>query len=403
MTKILKFPAGFFWGASTSAHQIEGGLNNDWSEWEKCQLRIANLKSRGLNPDDYISGQACNSYECFDKDLECIKNLNLNAYRFSVDWSRIEPEKGSINQDGIRYYQEILKELKINNIEPFVTLWHWPLPLWLSRQGGWENKKTIKHFLDFTKIFLENFGSEIKYWIPLNEPSIYSLNSYLRGLWPPQKKNIFKYFAVTKNLTEAHKQAYKLIKKNLPQAQIGIAHNMSHFEAHLQRGVNVLLKKIFDKHWNFSLLEKIENELDFIGLNFYFHNRINFGLNKNENKKISDLNWELYPESIYHILKDLKNYNKPIYITENGLADEADKNRVWYIKGVLENIHRAISEGVDVRGYFHWSLLDNFEWAHGFSQKFGLYAVDRKTFARTARPSADYYAEICKDNQVMIN
>jgi len=203
---------------------------------------------------------------------------------------------------------------------------------------------------------------------------------------------------VNRNLIKAHREAYEIIKKNNPAAQVGIAKNNIYFEAYQNKFINNLLKKFIDWWWNFYFLDKIKNQQDFIGLNHYFHNRINYGFNKNANKKTSDLGWELYPEAIHYVLKDLKKYNKPIYITENGLADAADKNREWFIKESLKNIHKAIQENTDVRGYFYWSLLDNFEWDKGFWPRFGLVEIDFKTQERKIRHSAYEYAKICREN-----
>ncbi|MDP2736891.1 MAG: family 1 glycosylhydrolase, partial [bacterium] len=196
---------------------------------------------------------------------------------------------------------------------------------------------------------------------------------------------------------------YKKIKAISPKAQIGVSKHNIYFEAYGGRLFNVVLKKIADWWWNGYFLNKIKNHQDFIGLNHYRRNLINYGFDKNENKIMSDFGWELYPSSIYFVLRDLKRYNKPIYVTEHGVSDGRDKNRAWFIKECLKNVHLAIEEGVDVRGYSHWSLLDNFEWAAGWTQKFGLYEVDRQTFKRVARPSAKIYAQICKSNEVKVD
>ncbi len=403
LKKTLKFPDGFLWGTGTSAHQVEGGNFNDWSEWEKSELRIKNLELKNLNPEDFISGRACDHYNLYEKDFDIAKSLGHNAHRFSIEWSRIEPEEGKFNEKEIEHYRNVIKALRIRGIEPFVTLWHWPVPLWLRDKGGCESKKFVNCFDRYTEKIVSSLKNDVKFWITLNEPEIFSGNSYLKGIWPPQKKNIFSYVRVIKNLIKAHKSSYKIIKKIDPNSRIGVAKNNIYFEAYKDRITNLVLKKFIDWWWNFYFLNQIKDEQDFIGLNHYFHSRINYGFNNNENKKISDMSWELYPEAIYYVLKDLKKYNKPIYITENGLADALDENRKWFIQESLKNIHKAIQEGVDVRGYLYWSLLDNFEWAHGYDPKFGLYSVDRKTFERKARPSAEVYADICKNNRILID
>ncbi len=401
--QILKFPDGFFWGASTSAYQVEGGAINDWSEWEKSAARIKQLKALGKNPEDYISGQACNSYEMFAADLECLKELGVSSYRFSIEWSRIEPEEGKFNEAAINYYRNIIKLLKENKIEPFVTLWHYPVPLWLRNLGGWESGKMEKYFCRYAEKIVTEFKNEVIFWTTLNEPDIYSGFSYLSGKFPPNKKNPLAYWRVLHNMIKVHRSVYKKIKAISPKAKVGVSKHNIYFEAYKNRLINIILKKLADWLWNDYFLNKIKDCQDFIGLNHYRRDRINYGFNKNENKIVSDFGWELYPKSIYFVLRDLKKYNKPIYVTEHGVSDGRDKYRPWFIEECLKNVHLAIAEGADVRGYSHWSLIDNFEWAHGWTQKFGLYTVDCKTFKRTARPSAKVYAEICKNNKVKVD
>ncbi len=397
--KKLHFPAGFLWGAATSSYQIEGGLTNDWSEWEKSPRRLADLHRRGLNPADYQSGLAANSWEMMDEDIECLKKINATAYRFSIEWARVEPEEGKFDEVAIARYADFIKKLQANNIEPFVTLWHWPVPLWLHKKGGWESKEIISYFKKYAEHLAQAFPT-VKFWLTLNEPNIFAGNSFLAGAWPPQKKNPFTYLKVFRHLIAAHCSSFDGIKKILPKAQVGIASPNMDFES-AGGIVNFLLKAFADWWWNHYFLNQIEAKQDFIGLNFYFHNRINYGYTKNKNERISEMGWELYPQSILPVLRDLhQRYHKPIYITENGLADAGDISRTWYIQEILKYTYQAIQSGADVRGYLHWSLLDNFEWAHGFSKKFGLFEVDYKTFERRPRPSALSYAQIIKDNAV---
>lgn len=223
----------------------------------------------------------------------------------------------------------------------------------------------------------------------------------IRGFWPPQEKSWFSYFRVLSHLITAHKKAYKVIKSISPKFQISIAKNNIYFQTKNKKLINRFLKWLGDWWWNSYILNCLKNQLDFIGLNHYFRNLIDFGFNRNENAIVSGLGFELYPQSIYFVLKDLEKFKKPIYITENGLADSSDYRRGWYIKEVLRYIHRAIHEGVDIRGYLHWSLLDNFEWDKGFWPRFGLIEVNFKTLARRIRPSALEYAKIIKDSALL--
>lgn len=410
-----EFPKNFFWGSSTSSYQIEGGNINDWSEWEKQNAdRLAKeaelkfnflalwpkIKDEAVNPSNYICGRACDHYNRFEDDLKLAQAFNHNAFRFSIEWSRVEPKKGCFDEKEIYHYTRVIDSLLAKGIEPFVTLWHWTIPLWVRDQGGWESKKTAEDFERFSRKIAESLGGKVNYWITLNEPELYANASYLKGSWPPQKRNIFAYFRVFNNLIRAHKLVYSLIKKSNPGAQIGIAKHNIYFEAYQNRIGNRIMKQLIDWWWNRRFLEKIKEESDFIGLNYYTYNLIDEGFGKNRNQIVSDMGWGLYPEGIYFALKELEKYGKPVIITENGLADRKDEHRGWFILEALKNILKAIEEGVDVRGYLHWSLLDNFEWDKGFWPRFGLVEVDYKTMERRIRPSARLYAKICRENKL---
>lgn len=396
-----KFPKGFFWGCATSAHQIEGGLLNDWSEWEKSEKRIKHLKSRGLDPFDYVSDRAANTYLDNNADIACLKKIGANAYRFSVDWSRIEPKEGEYDLAALDYYLDFVKKLRINKIEPFVTLWHWPIPVWMRDKGGWESPQIVDHMNRFAEKVIRHLNQEVNFWLTLNEPMVYASMSFLRGEWPPQKKSFVSCLKVIRNLIAAHRKIYDTAKKIDSNNQIGIAKHNIYFEASKNRKINRVFKFLADWWWNERFLNKINDKQDFIGLNYYFHNKIDYGFGKSHAyEKYSDMGWGLHPEGIYFLLKELKKYQKPIYITENGLADKGDQHRSWYIRNILINVHKAIGEGVEVKGYLHWSLIDNFEWAEGFHPRFGLFEVNYQNFERIARPSAEFYADICKNNRV---
>jgi len=405
MNKTLKFPDDFLWGAATAAHQVEGNNHNDWSEWEKENMTRLSKKSGGkYPPENYISGRACDHYNRYEEDFDLAKEMGHNVHRFSIEWSRIEPEEGKFNEREIEHYRNVIRALRARGIEPFVTLWHWTMPVWFTKIGAFEKQENIKYFIKFCEYIVKEFHNDVKFWITLNEPEIYAVNSYLKGIWPPQKKNIASYLLVIRNLIKTHCDLYRVIKGINPDGKVGIAKNNIYFEANNKNISDHILKKFIDWWWNFYFLNRIKNQQDFIGLNHYFHNRIkNFKFNQNENKKISDMGWELYPEAIYYVLKCLKKYNKPVYITENGLADAKDENREWFIRETLKNIHKAISESIDVRGYFHWSLLDNFEWDKGFWPRFGLVEIDYKTLERKRRPSSYLYEKIAKSNTIELD
>ena len=392
MSEVLKFPDGFLWGTATSAYQVEGGvLNCDWSALQQ---------PAGGGP----AGKACNHYHLYEKDFDLMKKLNLNAYRFSIEWSRIEPKEGEFDEKEIEHYRKVLLALKEREIKSMVTLHHFTNPKWLAKIGGWQNKKVVFYFSRFAERILKEYQDLVDFWITINEPIVYASMAFLRGIWPPQKKNIILFLKVIKNQISTHKKIFRISRHLNPTLKIGIAKNNQFFESEnpnspLDR-FSTFLARYF---WNEYFLNRIQNHLDFIGLNYYFHYRVKFPFkNRNENKLLSDIGWEIYPEGIYFVLKELQKYNLPIYITENGLADSEDKLRKNFIRDHLYWIHKAIQDGVDIRGYFHWSFMDNFEWEKGFKPRFGLIEIDYKSFERKPRPSAFYYAKICKENTLQL-
>jgi len=385
--RMLKFPENFLWGTATSAYQIEGGIeNNDWAK-------------------DFPAGKCCDHYNLYEKDFDLIKSLNQNAHRFSIEWSRIEPKEGEFDKKEIEHYRKVLLALKERKIKVMLTLHHFTNPLWLSEIGGWENKKVVFYFTRFAEKMLKEYHNLVDFWITINEPMVYASKSYLEGVWPPKKKSFSSFLRVIKNQIISHKKIFEEFHKIKKEAKVGIAKNNVYFEPFNPKSLldkfNVWLNRYF---WNEFFLKRIKNHLDFIGLNYYFHQKIKFpSQNKSENKIVSDIDWEVYPQGIYHVLKELKKYKKPIYVTENGLADAKDKLRKDFIKEHLFWIYKAIEEKIDVGGYFHWSLMDNFEWEKGFEPRFGLIEIDYKTLERKPRPSAFYYAKISKENKITLN
>lgn len=382
----------FFFGAATSSHQVEGGNYNDWSEWERASAAQLARASGKYPEENYISGRACDHYRRFHEDFDIAKSLGHDAHRFSIEWSRIEPEEGRFDENEIKHYREVIAALRDRGIEPFITIWHWTLPIWLAKKDGLLNKKFPEYFARYAaKLVIEL--EDIHFWITLNEPEVVAWNGYARGIWPPQRQSKFLFYRAFSNLVRAHQVAYRQIKKIAPSVEVGAVMHMDWFES-AGGPINDLLVRFIDKARNFRFLDRIRHESDFIGFNYYFHNRVDRGFNKNKNEIVSDMGWELYPEGIYHVLKKLKKYRLPIYITENGLADARDIHRGKFITDHLAWIKKATDEGVDVRGYFHWSLLDNFEWDKGFWPRFGLVEINYQTCERTIRPSAFVYKKI---------
>lgn len=396
----FKFPDGFFWGAATSAHQVEGNTHNDWSEWEKSPARIHVLKDEGKNPEDFISGRAADHYHLFREDFDIAQSLGHNAHRFSIEWSRIEPEEGRFDEKEIEHYREVIKALCERGLEPFVTIWHWTLPLWVQNKGGIVAKDFPRYFQNYTRCIASTLP-EVKFWMTLNEPTSVIANSYFMGVWPPGKRSVLGILKAYRNLAKAHVLAYRVIHELVPHAEVGFGNLMKDIEPRRKNLLDRITAWIVDYWANERFFKLIGNTNDYVGLQYYFHDRVRFPYHvENENKEISDMGWELYPEGVYHVLKKVKKFGKPVYITENGLADAKDTKRAKFIREHLVWIAKAITEGVDVRGYFYWTLLDNFEWDKGFWPRFGLVGVDYRTQERKIRSSALEYKKIIESNSI---
>lgn len=397
-----QFPKDFYWGASSSAYQIEGSIeDNNWDIWLDKHYLLESEKYRrerpefisdknykdACNTDNYLKGVACDSYNKYKEDVRILKELGLNAYRFSIEWSRIEPEKGEFSEEGIQYYKDLVRELRENDIEPFVTCWHWPIPLWLEEEGGLTSKNIPEYFGRYVRFLVESLGEDVKYWMTINEPMVISTASYLIGKWPPQKRNPILFCRVSKNLLDMHKEGYLAIKEYDKGLQVGVAKNNAYFEAYNNNPLNVLVKNIVRYFYNYRFLDRVKGYLDYIGLNYYFHNRVGmFGV-KNKSEPLNDMGWCMDPKGVFYPLKELKDrYNLPVYVTENGVADREDMYRVWWIDETVEAMREALEYGVDLRGYMHWSLLDNFEWSEGYWPRFGL-----ATRGREIKESGYYY------------
>lgn len=411
MPEKLRFPDSFLWGAATSAHQVEGGNRNDWSEWEKKNAEKLSEEAKNkwekwqqekfpemFKSENYISGRACDHYNRYETDLDIARELSHNAHRFSIEWSRIEPEEGKFDDQEIEHYQKVIQAIKNRGMEPFVTLWHWTIPLWLEKKGGCENRKFPEYFSKYSKYVAQKLGKEVKFWITLNEPTSIIASSYITGVWPPQKKSFWKAWKLYKIFAKAHVEAYKNIHKIDENSQVGFANILHSFEPYRRRWfLDELMVRMGKYLTNRRMINLTEGYNDFLTVQYYFHNRFRFPKKvRSENLPVSDMNWEIFPHGIYRIIKKLKEHNLPIYVTENGLADADDSKRWSFIFHHLWEIRQAIKDGADVRGYFYWSLLDNFEWDKGFWPRFGLVEVDYKTMERKIRPSAWEYAKICK-------
>lgn len=410
MDHQLKFPDNFLWGAATSAYQVEGNNSGaDWWQWE-----IDNGKEK--------SGAACRHYELYKEDFDLAKSLNHNAHRFSIEWSRIEPEEGVFQEAELRHYIDVVDSLRLRGIEPIVTLHHFTNPRWFSRQGGWLNKKAPEYFTRYCGHVVTALSERVRYWITINEPTVLTAYGYLSGVWPPGLKSPEKGMAVLKTLAAAHVKAYNLIhniynKKSAAGPFVGFAQFTQAFVPCADTLMNKTAVYLRNKTYNLGFIDCAarRKSLDFIGINYYYRHLVHskkfvFDLLSLEQCRDgckplqkTSLGWDIYPEGIYDILSGIKKYNLPVIITENGIAASDDNMRWAYIRDHLLNIGRAMDHGVDVRGYLYWSLLDNFEWDKGFTPRFGLVDVDYKTCRRSVRASAVKLSEIRRINKAPLD
>jgi len=423
---VLRFPKGFLWGSAISAYQTEGGDNNQWSAWEKQPGHIK---------DGSVCGKAADFYHLYEHDLELAKELGHNTFRFSVEWSRIEPREGEWDTKEVEHYRDVLKAIRKRGLEPLITLHHTTNPLWMEEGGGWVDPKSVELFRCYTSYLVSEFGDLVNLWTAINEPTAYAATSYMLGKSPPCESDLAKYQSVLRHMLLAHAEAYHAIHdalgKNRARSapKVGTVKDINYFQPYNEKSAKDRNEASFlHKFYNASFLDAIKtgkvippmgtgehidivkDAWDFIGFNYYSRTLVRAGteeflhedkpLTRKDSVGVTDMGYEIYPQGIYQVIKWLKEYNKPIYITENGIAVKDDTIRAMSIVLHLEQVHKAIREGADVQAYYYWSLIDNFEWDSGFSKKFGLVEVDYKTLKRTPRPSSYIYKEIIKSNGI---
>lgn len=406
------FPKRFLWGAATAAHQVEGNTHNQWSVWELENARALaaqaeyhyndfptweKVKERAKDPHNYVSGMAADHYNRYKEDFDFLEKMNMNAYRFGIEWARIEPEEGAWNAEAITHYKEYVRELKRRDIEPIVTLFHFTTPVWFEKKGGFEKRSNVKYFVRYAEKIVSELGLDISKIITINEPEIFAGTGYVLELWPPAERNVWKAFWVFNNLIVAHNRTAKVIHRMNRKYKVSVAKHSIYFypgdNAWLSRVTAAICQYIFDDYY----LKRVVRHCDFLGLNYYQSMRTYGYRIHNPESPMNDLNWVMSPADIEFVLERLwGKYKLPILITENGLADEADEHREWWIRETITAMRSAMKRGVQLQGYLHWSLLDNFEWAFGKWPRFGLVAVDYKTQRRTLRPSAIWFGKVIK-------
>ncbi|MFZ1465364.1 MAG: family 1 glycosylhydrolase [Anaerolineae bacterium] len=423
------FPAGFLWGTATAAHQVEGNnRNNQWWAWEQIPGHIHQNQRSGLACNWWTPGGA-------EADLDRAQALGQNAHRLSVEWSRLEPSAGVFDPAAFARYREILTALRARGLSAMVTLHHFTNPLWFEAQGAWLNPRSVALFQRFVERVAGELGDLVDLWCTINEPNVVATLGYLVGEFPPGQRSPLAPFRVTRNLLLAHAAAYHAIHRQDSQAQVGLALQLRPFvparpTARLDRWV----ARMQDYLFNQSLLTAIRDGVlrpplglgetvvalvdssDFLGINFYTRELVHFDLRVpgdlfgrrsfSPTGEMSDLTSsgapysECVPDSLEQLLLQLTPCGKPIYITECGLPDADDDQRPRFLITHLAAVQRAIQAGAPVEGFFHWTLVDNFEWAEGWHLRFGLIELDTATQARQPRASAQTYADICRTNAI---
>lgn len=423
-TSYAHFPKSFKWCSATAAHQVEGNnIHSDWWEFERIPGNIKNNERSGI---------AVNQWNLITEDIQKMKAIGLNSYRFSIEWAKVQPAQDKWDLEALKHYKLLVKELKKSGIQPLVTLHHFTLPQWLAEKGGWNSDISVSAFITYSAKVFEALKDDVPVWITFNEPMVLITAGYLDGVFPPKKKGDFQAaFNALKNVLTAHGQTVARLRKmdNTKRARFGFAHHLRVFDpANKYSPLDYFAARELDQIWNWSFTDALDTgrfkvsipfqasidveipqligSQDFFGLNYYTRDMVGFSLTQPFFKRSnpadsakSDLGWEIYPQGLGILLSAInKKYPLlPILITENGIADAADKYRAEFIKNHLKEIELAIKNKIPVEGYCHWSLLDNFEWAEGFSPRFGLYEVDYSSLGRKPRRSALFFKDFIKE------
>lgn len=416
--KPFKLPDHFLMGSATAATQIEGGdNNNNWYDW--C------TRGKIKNGDSCI--RANDHWNRYAEDIGLMKQLNHRIYRMGIEWSRIEPENGVFNEHAIEHYRQEIKLLLENDIKPLITLHHFSHPLWFVQEGEFENAAAVKYFERYTRYVVEKLGDLVSEYITINEPNVFMTNGYFYGSWPPGKKNFKLAMKVYKNMTLCHIAAYESIheiRKNKGfegKTMVGIANHLRIFDPFSKNPLDYIAARLMQHIFQNAIIKSMTGGFlvppigfgapagkghfyDFIGINYYSRSAVHFKDFKDDTMPGSprnDLGWEIYPFGLSRLCRQFyKKYKAPIWITENGTCDAKDSFRAEYIYNHLYEIAKLNEAGIPVERYYHWTLMDNFEWLEGESARFGLIEVDYETQKRTVRKSGRLYSEICSENGV---
>src|SRR5580700_10673496 len=387
----LEFPDGFLWGAAGAAHQIEGGnTNNDWWEFEHA------AGSRCANS----SGDACDSYHRWREDLGLVAGMGLGAYRFSLEWSRIEPAEGEFSVAALDHYRRICARCIERGITPVVTFHHFTTPLWLAARGGWEAADAPDAFARFVTRATAHLGDVIGWACTINEPNVIGVMGYTIGEFPPGVKDeFFRHLAVNETMVRAHRLAVEALRSGPGQFPVGLTLSMAELVAE-EGGES--LRDAAEEVLENTFLRATGGD-DFVGVQCY--TRMHFGPEgqapNDPEVPVTQMGDERWPQAVEHTVRRAAAVSGcPIVVTENGIATEDDTERIDFLREAITSAHRCLQEGIDLRGYFVWSLLDNFEWHLGYGPKFGLVGVAPGIFERRPKPSAHWFGEVARANRV---
>jgi beta-glucosidase len=392
MTENRAFPAGFRWGTATAAHQIEGGnVNNDWWRWEHTE-------GSGVSEP---SGDACDSWHRWPEDLDVIAGLGLDHYRFSLEWSRIEPAEGEWSTAALDHYRRLCDGARERGVEPIVTLHHFTTPVWLTERGGWEKEESVARFGDFCHRAAAALGGVAGRFCTLNEPNVVATMGWALGIFPPGRTDPGAAEAVTGNLVAAHRTAVEAVRAAAPGTPVGMTLSMTDYQP--VEGGEERTAHTRDVHED-VFLRATEGD-DFFGVQTYTRMRIGpqGWAGPEPGVPVLDMGYEYWPDALAACLRrawEVTGGRVPLWVTENGIGTEDDDQRIAYVRQALLGVLEAIDEGVSVEGYTYWSLLDNFEWAFGYRPKFGLVEVDRVTFERRPKTSAAWFGGVARANRL---
>ncbi len=400
------FPAGFLWGAATSAHQVEGG--NRWNDWWE-------LEQDGRLP--HRSAEACRHYELFESDFDLAKLLGHNAHRLSIEWSRIEPQPGAWNESELDHYAAVIVALRRRGLEPIVTLHHFTNPAWFAAQGGWSRPDSVAQFARFVEVVAARFARDVRFWLTINEPTVYVKHAYVVCDWPPRGRRSWRKAAqALRNLCRAHTAAHAILHRRRRDVMVGLAHNAPYVVPCRPRRLvdrtaarlrNYVLNRLV-----FRLLGGPPREvLDFIGINYYSRQIVRwraapgaalvFGSectaeHHQAPRSFTSLGWEVYAAGLARVLRRFARYGLPLMVTENGIATLDEERRTRFVEDHVRALAEAIGEGIPVLGYLYWTLMDNYEWTSGRTAQFGLAETDFTTQKRRPRPAAQVFKAICE-------